>query len=71
MKITAPFGYDEIVPLRREHRVLLPSGSTPAFCRTLNAIAVSRGEFPIAGRDYPLVFARLLSPPRGRADGRG
>lgn len=60
MKITPPFGYDEIVPLRREHRVLMPSGSsTPAFCRTLNAIAVSAAEFPIAGRDYPLVFASL------------
>lgn len=59
MKITPPFGYDEIVPLRREHRVLMPSGSTPAFCRTLNAIAVSAAEFPVAGRDYPLVFASL------------
>jgi hypothetical protein len=59
VKITPPFGYDEIVPLRREHRVLMPSGSTPAFCRRLNAIAVSAAEFPIAGRDYPLVFASL------------
>jgi len=60
MQITPPFGYDEIVPLRREHRVLMPSGSsTPAFCRTLNAIAVSAAEFPVAGRDYPLVFASL------------
>jgi len=59
VKITPPFGYDEIVPLRREHRVLMPSGSTPVFCRSLNAIAVSAAEFPIAGRDYPLVFASL------------
>jgi len=59
MKITPPVGYDEVVPLRREHRVLLPSGSTPAFCRTLNAIAVSTSEFPVSGRDYPLVFASL------------
>lgn len=59
VKITPPFGYDEIVPLRREHRVLMPSGSTPAFCRGLNAIAVSAAEFPVAGRDYPLVFASL------------
>jgi hypothetical protein len=62
VKITPPFGYDEIVPLRREHRVLMPtSGSTPTFCRRLNAIAVSAAEFPIAGRDYPLVFASLDS----------
>jgi hypothetical protein len=59
MKITPPFGYDDIAPLRREHRVLMPSGSTPAFCRALNAIAVSVAEFPIAGRDYPLVFASV------------
>lgn len=59
MKITPPIGYDEIVPLRRNHRVLMPAGSTPAFCRSLNAIAVSASEFPVAGRDYPLVFASL------------
>src|SRR3989344_3008777 len=33
MKITAPYGYDEIVPLRKTHRVLMPAGSTPAFGR--------------------------------------
>lgn len=57
MQITAPYGYDEIVPLQKTHRVLLPAGTTPAFCRKLNALAVSVGEFVVAGRDYPLVFA--------------
>lgn len=57
MQITAPYGYDEIVPLQKTHRVLLPAGTTPAFCRKLNALAVSVAEFVIAGRDYPLVFA--------------
>jgi hypothetical protein len=57
MKITAPYGYDEIVPLRKEHRVLMPAGNTPAFCRTLNALAVSCTEIGVAGRDYPIVFA--------------
>ena len=56
MDITAPYGYGEIVPLRKEQRVLLPSGNTPLFCRRLNALAVSTGEFLAAGRDYPLVF---------------
>jgi hypothetical protein len=61
MQITAPFGYDEIVPLNKQHRVLLPAGSTPAFCRGLNAIAVSVSEFVSAARDYPIVFASLDS----------
>jgi hypothetical protein len=53
----APFGYDEIVPLDKSHRVLMPSGTTPSFCRTINALAVSVGEFVAAARDYPIVFA--------------
>ena len=59
MKITPPFGYDEIVPLQKQHRVLLPAGSTPAFCRNINALAVSVSEFATAGRDYPIVFISL------------
>lgn len=57
MVITPPFGYDEIVPLQKQHRVLMPQGTTPAFCRKLNALAVSASEFTVAGRDYPIVFA--------------
>ena len=59
MKITPPYGYDEIVPLRKDHRVVLPERATPAFCRTLNAVAISLGEFTAAARDYPIVFASL------------
>jgi len=59
MKITAPYGYDEILPLQKFHRVLMPAGTTPAFCRKLNALAVSVAEFVAAGRDYPIVFAAL------------
>lgn len=59
MKITAPFGYDDIVPLQKEHRVLMPSGTTPSFCRRLNALAVSYTEFNAAARDYPIVFTTL------------
>lgn len=59
MKITAPYGYDEIVPLRKDHRVVMPERATPAFCRTLNAVAISLGEFIAAARDYPIVFASL------------
>jgi SapC len=59
MKITAPYGYGEIIPLQKKHRVLMPPGGTPAFCRTRNAIAISLAEFTAAGRDYPVVFATL------------
>jgi hypothetical protein len=59
MKITAPYGYDEIVPLKKDHRIVIPEDATPAFCRTLNAVAISLGEFLAAARDYPIVFASL------------
>lgn len=57
MKIVPPFGYGEIVPLQKTHRVLLPGGATPLFCRGINALALSVGEFTAAARDYPVVFA--------------
>jgi hypothetical protein len=59
MKITAPVGYDEIVPLQRSHRVRLPTAATPTFCRKLNALAICLAEFTAAARDYPIVFASL------------
>ena len=58
MTITPPFGYGEIAPLQKADRVLLPaSGSTPDFCRAINALAVSVSEFNAASRDYPIVFS--------------
>jgi hypothetical protein len=56
LKITPPYGYDAIVPLERGHRVLLPRGATPQFCRSLDAIALTVGEFVAGGRDYPIAF---------------
>jgi hypothetical protein len=56
MQITAPYGYGEVVPLQKNHKVLMPAGTTPIFCRTLNALAVSFSEFAAAARDYPIVF---------------
>ena len=57
LKITPPFGYDEVVPLQKQDCVLLPGGATPNFCRSINAIAISFSEFTQAARDYPIVFA--------------
>ncbi len=57
-KITPPFGYGEVVPLQKSHKVLLPvPGTTPEFCRSINALALSVAEFSAAARDYPIVFA--------------
>ncbi len=59
MKITAPSGYDDIIPLEKQHRVLMSTGTTPSFCSRLNALAVSFTEFTVAARDYPIVFTTL------------
>ena len=57
MQINPPFGYTEIVPLLKTHRVRLPrAGAVPEFARALNAIPISYSEFAPAARDYPLVF---------------
>lgn len=58
LKITPPFGYGDIVPLQKTDSVLLPAPeTTPDFCRSINALALSFTEFNIAARDYPIVFA--------------
>ena len=56
-QITPPYGFQEVVALAKTHRILLPKGPTlPVVFRTMNPIPVSYAEFPIASRDYPLVF---------------
>ena len=57
MQINPPFGYTDVVPLLKTHRVrLLRAGEVPPFVRTLNAIPISFTEFAPAARDYPVVF---------------
>jgi hypothetical protein len=57
MRINPPFGYTDIVPLLKTHRVrLLQRGEVPAFAQKLNAIPISYTEFALAARDYPVVF---------------
>jgi hypothetical protein len=57
LDIKPPYGYQEIVPLTRQHRVVLPEGRKlpPAF-RSLNALPLSFTEFTVACRDYPIAF---------------
>ena len=58
LKITPPFGYGDITPLKKTDSVLLVApGDIPDFCRSINALALSYTEFNIAARDYPIVFA--------------
>jgi SapC len=60
MQITPPFGYSDIAPLEKHHRVLLPGGegsAVPGFAARVNAMAISFSEFAVAQRDYPIVFS--------------
>jgi hypothetical protein len=57
MKIDPPLGYEQITPLLKNHKVLLPrSEETPAIFHRLHAMPLSLSEFEPACRDYPIVF---------------
>jgi hypothetical protein len=57
MQIAPPFGYTEVVPFLKNHRVrLLAPGEVPQFARSGNAIPISLAEFQPVGHDYPIVF---------------
>jgi len=57
MDIKPPYGYQEIVPLTRHHRVLLPDvKKLPLVFRSLTALPLSFTEFSVACRDYPIAF---------------
>ena len=57
MDIKPPYGYQEIVPLTRHHRVLLPDvKQLPPVFRSLTALPLSYSEFSVACRDYPIAF---------------
>ena len=58
-QITPPWGYKQIVPLLKTHRVqLVDSGMAPHFSLNLHAVPLGASEFPFALRDYPIVFQR-------------
>jgi hypothetical protein len=57
MDIRPPYGYQEIVPLTKQHRVMLPeAGKLPAVFRNITALPLSYTEFGAACRDYPIAF---------------
>jgi hypothetical protein len=57
MQISPPFGYKQVVPFQKTHKVrLLSPGEVPEFVRDGAAIPISHSEFVPAGRHYPIVF---------------
>jgi hypothetical protein len=55
--IAPPFGYQEVVPLLKTHRLILPApGEVPEFLRRANAVPISHTEFQLAAREYAIVF---------------
>jgi hypothetical protein len=56
-QIAPPFGYQEVVPLLKTHRLRLPAaGEVPEFLRRANAVPISHTEFQFAAREYAIVF---------------
>jgi len=57
MDIRPPYGYREIVPLTKTHRVVLPQErALPSTFRNLNVLPLSFTEFAAAACDYPIAF---------------
>lgn len=57
MDIKPPYGYQEIVPLAKNHKVLLPAERRlPVLFRSLTALPLSFTEFATAVHDYPITF---------------
>jgi len=57
MQISPPFGYKQVVPFQKTHKVrLLAPGEVPEFVREGAAVPISHSEFVPAGRHYPIVF---------------
>ncbi len=57
MDIKPPYGYQEVVPLTKEHRVVLPAeNKLPPVFRGMMVVPLSYTEFSLACHDYPVVF---------------
>ena len=57
MEIKPPYGYQEIVPLAKTHRVLLPEArKLPVLFRNLTAMPLSFTEFAPSVHDFPITF---------------
>ena len=57
MQIAPPYGYREVVPFLKNHKVrLLAPGEVAEFARAANAVPVSQTEFQAVCREYPIVF---------------
>lgn len=60
LKLTAPPGYAEVVPLDKQHHAGLGvvAAADYAWCARLNAVFINAAEFAKAVLDFPVAFAR-------------
>lgn len=58
MQIKAPFGYRDVTPVLKTHRIARDTGSVPETLRTTQVVPVSFAEMPLVARDYPIVFVK-------------
>ena len=57
MDITPPYGYQEVVPLTKEHRVTRSADNKlPPVFQTMMVVPLSYSELSLACHDYPMVF---------------
>ncbi len=59
--LTPPYGYDTIVPLRNDHRILRDMPIPPKI-RALNSVPIVTAEIEAAAHSMPVVFAPLGDP---------
>ena len=68
MDIKPPYGYQDILPLNKSHRVRLPRDRTlPAAFHKISAVPLSFSEFAPAACDYPIAFITGMSAGRSSA----
>ena len=57
--ISLPWGYKQVVPLQKSHRVKLTEpGMAPGFSLGMHAVPLGASELSLALRDYPISFLR-------------
>jgi hypothetical protein len=58
MQISAPFAYNDVVPVLKNHRILQAGDAVPPTLRRSHALPITFAEMPQVARDYPIVFIK-------------
>ena len=58
MQISAPFAYDEVVPVLKSHRIQRGGDVAPQSLRRTHALPITFAEMPLVARDYPIIFIK-------------